>query len=195
MIPPSSFVHSPRSYSSRAPFAIAAAIIVTLGVLLTSAPAGAATRAAAGATISAHLTKTTFTSSQARSVKLTYKFAVKSKGFSYLLSFKKGSKWRVVKSVKRKGSFTGSKSMTVKQVFAGKSVKLGSYRLKLSADTGSKVLSFKVVKTASAGSPTGGGTTQTGRAPANSSLPTISGTTTQGQTLSASKGSWAELTN
>ena len=39
--------------------------------------------------------------------------------------------------------------MTIKKVFAGKSVKVGSYKLKLSADGGSKTLSFKVTKAVS----------------------------------------------
>jgi len=41
--------------------------------------------------------------------------------------------------------------MTVKKIFAGKTVEVGSYRLKLSADGGSKLLSFKVVGGTTAG--------------------------------------------
>jgi hypothetical protein len=102
--------------------------------------------AVSGAEISAHLTSTSFTSAKAGSVKLVYKFSKPSKSFSYLLTRKTASKWQKVRSVKKKGHFEGSKSMTVKKVFAGKSVKIGSYRLKLSADKGSKLLSFNVVK-------------------------------------------------
>ena len=89
--------------------------------------------------------------------------------------------------MKKTGTFTGSKTMTVKKVFAGKSVKVASYRLKLSADSGSVTLSFKVVK----GSTGGASTAPTGSAPANSALPAISGTAWRGQTLSASIGTWS----
>jgi hypothetical protein len=63
-----------------------------------------------------------------------------------VLSLKKGKKWRTVKSVKKKGSFVGSKTMTVKKIFAGKPVKIGSYKLVLSVDRGHKTLGFKVIK-------------------------------------------------
>jgi alpha-tubulin suppressor-like RCC1 family protein len=172
-------------FSRRSTFRLlAGAVFCALILVCTSSLAGAASSKASSATISAHLTKKSFTKAQAKKVKLIYKFSATSKSFSYLLSYKKGSKWQTVKSVKRTGSFSGSKSMTVKQVFSGKSVKVGSYRLKLSADGGNKLLSFKVVN---AGTPT----LRTGSKPTNTALPTVSGTTTQGQALSASKGSWA----
>ncbi len=155
---------------------LAGAILCAFVLVGTSTLAGAAQSKASGAKISAHLTKKSFTKAQVKKVKLVYKFSATSKSFAYKLSFKKGSKWLKVKSVKRKGHFRGSHTMTVKKVFAGKPVKLGRYRLKLSADGGSKRLSFKVVK---------------GRKPASTALPTISGTTTQGQTLSSSRGSWS----
>ena len=66
-----------------------------------------------------------------------------------MLALKKGSKWQTVKSVKKKGAFKGSKSMTIKKVFAGKPIEVGGHQLKLSADGGSKLLSFKVVKATS----------------------------------------------
>ena len=77
--------------------------------------------------------------------------------------------------------------MTVKKVFAGKPVKVGRYRLKLSADGGSKLLSFKIVTAAKPATKP-----SSGSKPANTALPTISGTTTQGQTLTASEGSWSD---
>ena len=122
--------------------------ICALALVGTCSLAGATSSKASAARISAHLTKTSFKSSQAGSVKLIYKFSAKSTRFSYLLSFKKGSKWQTVKSVKKNGSFKGSKSTTVKKVFAGKSIKVGSYRLKLSADSGRTLLGFKVVAAA-----------------------------------------------
>jgi len=121
-------------------------VLLLVVALLLGFTAVATVAAPSGARVSAHLTKTSFKSSQAGSVKLIYSFSATSKSFSYLLSTKKGSKWQTVKRVKKTGSFKGSKSMTVKKVFAGKSVKVGSYKLKLSADGGSKILSFKVIK-------------------------------------------------
>jgi hypothetical protein len=119
-------------------------LFVLLSVGAAAAPSNHLTTAS-GAKISAHLTSSIFTSSQAGSVKLIYKFSKPSKHFSYLLSFKQGSKWQTVKSVKKKGTFKGSKSMTVKTLFAGKPVRVGSYRLKLSVDKGRKLLGFRVV--------------------------------------------------
>ena len=60
-----------------------------------------------------------------------------------MLSLKKGKKWAVVKSVRKTGSFK-TYTITVKKLFAGKAVKRGSYKLKLSADKNSKTLTFKV---------------------------------------------------
>ncbi len=93
---------------------------------------------------SAKLSKKSFPSSQARKVKLTCKFSPVSRIFRYVLSIKKGKKWRVVKSVKKTGFYKVKYTTTVKKLFAGKRVKRGQYRLKLSADANSKTLKFRV---------------------------------------------------
>jgi hypothetical protein len=105
--------------------------------------AAPATLVASGKIVSAKLSKKSFPSSQAGKVKLSCKFAPKSKTFRWVLSIKKGKKWTVWKSVKKTGSFK-TYTLTVKKLFAGKSIKRGSYRLKLSADKNSKTLTFKV---------------------------------------------------
>ena len=92
---------------------------------------------------SAKLSKKSFTVSLAAKVKLSCKFSPKSKIFRYVLSLKKGKKWTVVKSVRKTGSFT-KLTRTVKQLLAGKPIKRGTYRLKLSADKNSKLLGFRV---------------------------------------------------
>jgi hypothetical protein len=102
-----------------------------------------ATNTSKGKLVSAKLSKKSFLSSQARKVKLTCKFSPKSKLFAYVLSLKKGAKWAAVNNVRKTGSFT-KLTWTVKQLFAGKSVTRGTYRLKLSADKNSKTLSFRV---------------------------------------------------
>ena len=93
---------------------------------------------------SAQLTKRSFKRTQARTIKLVVRFSRQSEKFSYVLSFKKNGKWLTVRSVKRTGTFTGTRKTTVKSLFKGKAVESGSYRLKLSADANSKTLSFRV---------------------------------------------------
>jgi photosystem II stability/assembly factor-like uncharacterized protein len=159
-------------------------VLCALALAVTCGLASAVSSTASSGKISAHLTKTSFTGSQASSVKLICKFSKKSGSFSYLLTFKKGSKWQTVKSVSKKSYSKGSYTMTAKQVFGGKSVKAGSYRLKLSAGGSSKTLSFKVVKAGPSGSGGSNG------APSNTSIPVITGTAKHGQTLTASTGSW-----
>ena len=74
---------------------------------------------------------------------MTCKFSPKSKVLKWALSLKQGKKWAAVKSVKKTGSFT-KVTLTVKKLFAGKAVKRGQCRLKLSADKNSKTLKFRV---------------------------------------------------
>jgi hypothetical protein len=100
---------------------------------------------AASGTITAHLTQTSFTAAQAGNVKLVYTFSPASTRFGYLLSLKNGANWVTVRSINKTGSFKGSYTMTVKQLFGSHAVKIGQYRVRVSADGGSKLLSFKVV--------------------------------------------------
>lgn len=117
--------------------------VVALGLLVV-AGGGSPAAGASRARVSARLTRTSFTASQAGSVKLTYRFSKASRRFSYVLTFQKGSRWQTVKSVKKTGHFRGSRTVTVRSLFAGKSVHTGSYRLRLAADGPSTLLRFKV---------------------------------------------------
>ena len=150
--------------------------------------AGTASGTSSSAKLSARLTKTSFTSAQASSVKLVCKFTAASKSFGYAITIKSGKKWKTVKKVSSSGNFKGSYTKTVKQLFAGKSVKLGSYKLKLTVDSGTKTLRFTVIK---AKEKTPVTPPPSGSAPANTALPTISGTVKDGQTLAAHAGTWS----
>jgi len=97
-----------------------------------------------GRIASARLTKKTFKRSQARKVQLRYSFSPKSTTFAYMISIKKGAKWRTVRSVKKTGSFVGKHTTTVKSLFGRKSIKVGRYRLKLTARANSRLLAFRV---------------------------------------------------
>ena len=98
---------------------------------------------AAGKIVSAKLSKKSFSVAQVGKVKLRCKFSPKSKAFKYVLLLQKGKKWTVVKRVNKTGSFT-TYTDSVKKLFAGKRIKDGSYRLKLTADANSKTLRFKI---------------------------------------------------
>jgi hypothetical protein len=100
---------------------------------------------------SGRLTKKIFKVSEAKKVRLIYAFSKPSKSFSYRLSFKKGSKWKAVRSVKKikktkKAYFKRQRTATVKSLFGKKPIKLGSYRLRISCAYSTRVLGFKVVK-------------------------------------------------
>ena len=107
--------------------------------------AGAASSATPSKKFSASLTWTAFVASQTRSVKLIYKFPQPSKSFSYRLTKKIGSAWLPVASVAKKGSFSGQKKMSVSKLFAGRTIKVGYYRLQLSCPGARKLLSFQIV--------------------------------------------------
>lgn len=165
--------------------------ICALALVGTCGLAGATSSRDSAATIYASMHMQVFYKSAAKKATVVYAFSAPSKSFAYRLTFKAGSKWQTIKSVKKTGSFSGTHTMTVKKVFGGKAIKAGTYRLKLSTDGGSKSLRFIVLPTSGG---TDGGTTPTGSAPVNASLPTISGVYSSnpkpGKTLYAKKGSW-----
>jgi hypothetical protein len=96
-----------------------------------------------GKIASAKLSKKKFTAAQAKKVKLTVKFAPKSKKFAWKITLKHGKKWKLVKSVNKTGSFKKIR-ITVKRLFAGKKLKKGAYKLRLSADRNSRTLRFRI---------------------------------------------------
>jgi hypothetical protein len=107
------------------------------------------------------LTKKSFTISQARSIKLIYGFSKPSKTFTYRLIKKTGSKWQVLRSVKRTKKarrlyFVGGKTASLKSIFAKKAFKLGKYRLKISSAYSTRQLNFAIVKSAKPATGVGG---------------------------------------
>ena len=125
--------------------ASAVALAVPAAAAPVAPPEGSATSVlAAGAKISASLSETSFEASRVGSVKLSYSFSKRSKDFRYRLSFKDGATWQTVNRVTKTGRFKGSHTLRVKKFFGGDPVMAGSYRLKLTADGGSKTLAFTV---------------------------------------------------
>jgi hypothetical protein len=98
-----------------------------------------------GKITSARLTKKSFMKAQARKVKLVLHFSPRSAKLTYRLMRKKGAKWLAVRNVTKKGTFVGKRTYTVKSLFGGKSVTIGRYRLKLTAEANSKKLAFTVI--------------------------------------------------
>jgi hypothetical protein len=128
---------------------VAASLLLAGALALTSSgriPSGAGAQAEARAKIRAHLTATRFGPGEARRVKLVYSFTKPSKRFSYRLFVKKGSKWKKLRAVSRRGQFKGSHKRAVKKIFGSKPVKIGSYRLVLRADANKVTRKFRIVK-------------------------------------------------
>jgi len=124
-----------------------------------------------GGKVSASLSKTSFTAAQAGTVKLVCKFSPASTRWGYVLSLKKGAKWMTLRSVNKTGNFKGSHTMTVKKLFGSKAVKIGQYRVKVSADANSVTRNFKVVKATPAGGSGDDGGTGTTPTPAPAPAP------------------------
>jgi alpha-tubulin suppressor-like RCC1 family protein len=110
-----------------------------------TAPGGAQRSALPRPKISAHLTSTRFITAQANETRLVYEFSRTSPTFVSLLERRQGKKWQTTRSVKRKGSFSGVHSITVKSLFGKRTVEVGRYRLSLSADANRTTLFFRVV--------------------------------------------------
>lgn len=104
----------------------------TLGTLEALPPDTDAVRASGK--ISTRLSKRAFKRSQARRVKLFYRFSNASSSFGYRLERKTANGWKAVRGVTRHGNFRGTHALTIKQLFGGAQVAPGRYRLILRAD-------------------------------------------------------------
>ena len=123
------------------------------------APAGAS--AARSSRVSAHLTKTTFTAAQAAGVKLVYK-VTRTSTLTCVLSRRQGTTWLKLRSVSQRVPAGSTRSLTVKQLFGGKTIAAALYGVKVSTRANGVTLRFTVTQP-SPGGPTqgpGGGSTQ-----------------------------------
>lgn len=144
MIRFTAFITCSAAFALAVPNAVSAAVPVAPSQS-TRPPSATMSTLAVRAKISASLSKTSFEASEVRSVKLSYGFSKRSKHFRYRLSVKNGASWQTVNMVKKTGRFKGSHTVTVKKFFAGEPVKVGSYRLRLTADGGGTTLAFTVI--------------------------------------------------
>ena len=108
-----------------------------------------------------YLTKKSFTVAEAKSIKLTYAFSKPSKSFAYRLSNKQGSKLTLLNSAKtvkttKRLYLVGVKTASLKRLFGGKALTVGSYQLRISSAYSTRKLNFKIVKSASPAASTGG---------------------------------------
>ena len=123
-----------------ATLALSAALVFSL-VGVFSASASAKPK---GKVVSAKLTpKSSFTAAQATTTKLVCKFSPASKRVVFLLQMKKGSKWAKLRSTTKKGSIK-TNTTTVNKLFGPNAVKVGQYRVKISADANSMTRTFTV---------------------------------------------------
>ena len=114
--------------------------------LSAAATATAGSQAARSLKISASLSEAPFAPSEVNSVQVLFHLSTKSTGFGYRLSVKKGSTWRVLKSVTLRGSFKGSRSLSAGKLFPKRRAIIGHYRVELRAGTAHTTLYFDVVK-------------------------------------------------
>ena len=137
------FITCSAAFALAIPTAVSVAVPVAPSPF-TRPPSATMSTLAARAKVSASLSKTSFEASEVGSVKLSYRFSKRSKHFGYRLRFKNGASWQTVNRVKKTGRFKGSHTVMVKKLFAGEPVEVGSYRLRLTADGGSRTLAFMV---------------------------------------------------
>ena len=126
----------------------AAGLLLGVALVLVSGGAAGGALNRSGGAISAHLARTSFKAAEAGTVKLVYRFSRPSTHFALLLTRRSGAKWLQLRSVGQKGRFSGRHTLTIAKLFAGKPIKTGSYRLKLTADGSNALLAFTVTAAA-----------------------------------------------
>ena len=118
--------------------------ILLLGLVISPIASHSSAAIPAESQISARLTMTRFMPSEAGRVKLVYQFSKASTRFGYALSYEQGSRWQMLRKVEYRGRSRGLYATTVKKLFGVRPVRPGQYRLKLSADASTRLLTFEV---------------------------------------------------
>lgn len=90
------------------------------------------------------LTKKSFSVRRSGKTQVSYRFAPPSQTFAYVLYKKQGSKWKVVRHLKRRGLYLGTYKKTVKQFFGSGACRPGYYKLRISADKNSRSVTFHI---------------------------------------------------
>ncbi len=98
------------------------------------------------ARVSARLTGEIVPRPRAGAIKLVYTFTKPSTRFDYVLERRQGKRWGTLRSVHMTGRFRGSHSVTIKELFGRKPLRVGKYRLQISAEAGGRVLEFSIVR-------------------------------------------------
>ena len=120
------------------PLAAASVAVATVGGL-----AGAEAGATSAAKVSARITRTSFYASQAGSVRVIYTLANAHTRFSERLLVKRGTGWRTL--ARARLSWTqGTHTVSVKALFAGRPVRVGSYQARFRADGTQASVAFRV---------------------------------------------------
>jgi len=98
-----------------------------------------------GATIKAHLTKTKFTTRQARTVRLVYRFSKPNNFFGYSLDRRHGRRWVQIRDAQTNKTLRGQHTMGIKKLFGKARIRRGNYRLRLYPERGHVFLKFRIV--------------------------------------------------
>ncbi len=107
------------------------AILIATGLSARAPYSSAAPPRPSAPKLNAQLESTSLAASQAGEIGLLLSFERPSKGFSYRLDRKQGSRWKSVSKSERQGRFAGLHRLKLKQLFAGRALRAGTYRLRL----------------------------------------------------------------
>lgn len=93
---------------------------------------------------SASVSRAVFGLGEADSVSVNYGFSRPSGSWRYELSRRQERGWTLVRSVRRRGSFRGLHRLGLRPLFGARPIVRGEYRLRIYADTNSRLLTFRV---------------------------------------------------
>lgn len=91
--------------------------------------------------LTARLESTSFAAPQAGEVRLLLSFSRPSAGLTLRVERAQRGGWKTIRRVEYRGRFSGERALSAKQIFAGKALRPGTYRLKLVPGTSKRTLS------------------------------------------------------